>query len=391
MNRALQLWIKEQRSRIIQDTLRKLPFGFSATLLSNLIETLEAAFDQNDSEQTRLIQRWMQQHKSEIHRPIEEWATVLTTLKQQIICSPRGHLSSDIALSEFATLDKTFTFAMGQISRIANNHSQADMLDQMILLKEQISMLERNRKRFIHVAAHELKTPLTLLEGYSRMLRENISPDDVQNELYLGGLDNGTDRLRSIINDMIDVNLITSGSFTIARQPTSLDSILTRVMRGINRDFISRNVAVHIEKLTRNHMIMGDPERLVQAFFMLISNGVKYTPDGGVVTIDAVKLMKQSRSKVKGSIIDIRIADTGVGISNQNLPKIFDPFTGDGDINLHSSSKTKFMGGGPGLGLPIAKGVIEAHGGSLWVESEGYDSIECPGSIFHVELPVLEQ
>ncbi|MFT5195971.1 MAG: signal transduction histidine kinase, partial [Candidatus Promineifilaceae bacterium] len=98
-----------------------------------------------------------------------------------------------------------------------------------------------------------------------------------------------------------------------------------------------------------------------------------------------------SRSKVKGSIIDIRIADTGVGISNQNLPKIFDPFTGDGDINLHSSSKTKFMGGGPGLGLPIAKGVIEAHGGSLWVESEGYDSIECPGSIFHVELPVLEQ
>ncbi|MFK7801031.1 MAG: sensor histidine kinase [Anaerolineae bacterium] len=386
MNRVLQSWIKEQHNRIAQDTLRKLPFKFSATLLDSLIETLQLAFEENDSEQTKLIQEWMQRHKTEIPRPIHEWATVLSTLKQQIIHALKDHLPAEIVLSEFSTLDKTFTLAMGQIGRIADNRTQADMLDQMIMLKEQISMLEKNRKRFINVAAHELKTPLTLLEGYAKMLRENIEPDDLQTSMYLGGLDNGTDRLRSIINDMIDVSLITSGSFTITRQPLSLDSVLTRVLRGINRDFASRSVAVNIQKLAHNHIIMGDPERLVQAFFKLVSNGVKYTPDGGTVTIDVVPLKTSSSSP----IIDIRISDTGVGISNQNLPKIFEPFTGDGDVNLHSSSKTKFMGGGPGLGLPIAKGVIEAHGGSLWVESEGYDSEECPGSVFHVELPILE-
>lgn len=390
MNRVLQSWIKEQRKRIAQDTLRKLPFALSPDLLADLIETLEIAFEENDSEQTKLIQEWMQRYKTELNRPIEEWNTILCTLKQQIIYALKDHLPAEIVLSEFSTLDKTFTLAMGQIGRVADNQSQADMLDQMIMLKEQISMLEKNRKRFINVAAHELKTPLTLLEGYAKMLRENIHPDDLQTSMYLGGLDNGTERLRSIINDMIDVSLITSGSFSITRQPLSLDSVLTRVIRGINRDFASRNVMVHVEELTQNHIVMGDPERLVQAFFKLISNGVKYTPDGGQVTIEAVPLMARTKSGNHSPMVDIRISDTGVGISNQNLPKIFEPFTGDGDVNLHSSSKTKFMGGGPGLGLPIAKGVIEAHGGSLWVESEGYDSIACPGSVFHVELPVLE-
>lgn len=386
MNRALKSWINQQRTRITQDTLRKLPFHLSTSLLVDLVETLEVAFGQNNSEQIKLVQEWMRHYKMELNRPIEEWSVLLCTLKQQIIHALKDHLPADIVLSEFLTLDKTFTIAMGQIGRIANNQSQADMLDQMIMLKEQISMLEKNRKRFINVAAHELKTPLTLLEGYSKMLRENVRPDDLQTAIYLGGLDSGTERLRSIINDMIDVSLITSGSFSITRQPLSLDSVLTQVIRNINRDFASRNVAVSVEELTHNHIVMGDPERLVQAFFKLISNGVKYTPDGGQVIIQTV----HSKFGSQGPMIDVQIADTGVGISSQNLPKIFEPFTGDGDVNLHSSSKTKFMGGGPGLGLPIAKGAIEAHGGTLWVESDGYDSVACPGSVFHVELPVLE-
>lgn len=332
----------------------------------------------------------MQRNKAELNRPIHEWSTIITTLKLQILGALKDHLPANIVLAEFGPIDKSMTLAMGQISRIADNRSQADMLDQMIMLKEQISMLEKNRKRFIHIAAHELKTPLTLLEGYTKMINEQLEAEDLQLAMYVGGIDNGIERLRGIINDMIDVSLITAGNFAITRQPLSLDSVLTKVLRDIDREFKSRHVDVHVVPLEHNPIIMGDPERLVQAFFKLVSNGVKYTPDGGTVTIEMFSLVKRSKSAGKRPMIDVRISDTGVGISNQVLPKIFEPFTGDGNINLHSTSKTRFMGGGAGLGLPIAKGVIEAHDGNLWVESDGYDHVACPGSMFHVELPIVE-
>ena len=390
MNRAVHTWIIEQRMRIVNDTLRKLPFDVTSDLVPSLLETLEDCFDKEDSEQTRLIQEWMQRNKEGLNRPIHEWSTIISTLKQQIISCLKDQLAAEIVLSEFTTIDRTMTLAMGQISRVADNRSQADMLDQMIMLKEQLSMLERNRKRFIHLAAHELKTPLTLLEGYTKMFHDHLGPDELQLSLYLGGIENGIERLRDIINDMIDVSLITSGSFKITRQPISLGSVLTKVLNNINREFRGRSVDVQVVPLEKNHVVMGDPERLVQAFFKLVSNGVKYTPDGGTVTIDLVPLTRRSNSAGKHPMIDVRISDTGVGISHQVLPKVFEPFTGDGDINLHSTSKTKFMGGGPGLGLPIAKGVIEAHDGTLWVESSGYDYVACPGSTFHVELPIVE-
>ena len=85
--------------------------------------------------------------------------------------------------------------------------------------------------------------------------------------------------------------------------------------------------------------------------------------------------------------IEITIADTGIGISSENQAVIFEKFGQLGRVNLHSSGKTKFKGGGPGLGLPITRGIIEAHGGTIWVESSGCDEEKCPGSIFHILIP----
>ena len=85
--------------------------------------------------------------------------------------------------------------------------------------------------------------------------------------------------------------------------------------------------------------------------------------------------------------IEVIVADTGIGISAENQSLIFEKFGQLGRVELHSSGKTKFKGGGPGLGLPIARGILEAHGGSIWVESDGYDEIKCPGSTFHILVP----
>jgi signal transduction histidine kinase len=89
--------------------------------------------------------------------------------------------------------------------------------------------------------------------------------------------------------------------------------------------------------------------------------------------------------------VEIIIEDTGIGIDPDDHTRIFEKFSSLGESSLHSSGKTKFRGGGPGLGLPITKGILEAHGGAIWVESEGYDELKCPGSKFHILLPLRKQ
>jgi signal transduction histidine kinase len=121
-----------------------------------------------------------------------------------------------------------------------------------------------------------------------------------------------------------------------------------------------------------------DAPRITQALRNVIHNAIKYTPDGGTISIDGRKL---------SGFIEVTVADTGIGISAEDQATIFEKFGQLGRVDLHSSGKTKFKGGGPGLGLPIARGILEAHGGSIWVESEGYDEVRNPGSIFHILIP----
>jgi signal transduction histidine kinase len=124
--------------------------------------------------------------------------------------------------------------------------------------------------------------------------------------------------------------------------------------------------------------IYVDPTRIQQALGNIINNAIKYTPDGGTITIDGRTLP---------GFIEVTITDTGIGVSPENQASIFEKFGQLGRVELHSSGKTKFKGGGPGLGLPIAKGILQAHGGSLWVESPGHDETTCPGSTFHMLIP----
>jgi signal transduction histidine kinase len=110
----------------------------------------------------------------------------------------------------------------------------------------------------------------------------------------------------------------------------------------------------------------------------LLENAIKYTPNHGRIFIDGRTLP---------GFIEVTVSDTGIGISLENQALIFNKYSQD-EPSLHSSGKTKFKGGGPGLGLPITRGIIEAHGGTIWVESPGLDEVKCPGSIFHVLIPI---
>jgi signal transduction histidine kinase len=134
--------------------------------------------------------------------------------------------------------------------------------------------------------------------------------------------------------------------------------------------------------------IEADREALRKVFYHLIGNAIKYTPDGGTITILGKALPDQVDLCEGG--IEIVVSDTGIGIDPRFHDLIFRKFYQTGQIALHSTGKTKFKGGGPGLGLAIVQGIVEAHGGHVWVESPSWDEQVCPGSQFHVVLPLRQ-
>ena len=125
--------------------------------------------------------------------------------------------------------------------------------------------------------------------------------------------------------------------------------------------------------------IQGDERKVRQVLLNLLSNAIKFTPEGGRIGVQA--------RPVNGSV-EVSVSDTGVGIAPQNLSLVFQKFFRGYDPSLHSTGAYKFLGAGPGLGLTIAKGVIEGHGGKIWAESPGHSTEEYPGATFFVELPV---
>jgi signal transduction histidine kinase len=179
---------------------------------------------------------------------------------------------------------------------------------------------------------------------------------------------------------MLDISMIDNNLLKLNFQPIQIEKILHTLKNDSRESITARHQTLEINSFEGSRQwIYIDPARITQALRNVIHNAIKYTPDGGTIIIDGRTLP---------GLIEVTIKDTGIGISLENQSVIFEKFGQVGRLNLHSSGKTKFKGGGPGLGLPISKGILEAHGGSIWVESEGYDEKNCPGSIFHVLIPI---
>jgi signal transduction histidine kinase len=292
----------------------------------------------------------------------------------------RESLNEKDALELLAAVIPIFTHSLSVVVRYEMETRVAHISNELNQTQQKLQILDRNKSNFISVAAHELKTPLTLIEGYTTMMVDMAeSKDQSSIDSLLKGVNKGILRLREIIDDMIDVSLIDNQLLTLNIQPIWIGHLLTLLDNELKKTAENRR-----QKLVINHfegsdlMIYGDTERLFQALHNVAVNAIKYTPDGGAITIDG---------RLLPGFVEITITDTGIGISPENQSLIFEKFGQLGRTDLHSSGKTKFKGGGPGLGLPITRGIIEAHGGTIWVESEGYDEVKLRGSIFHILFP----
>lgn len=295
-------------------------------------------------------------------------------------------VASDI-LSPFEAIDLTgalipiFTYCFEYTAKREMELNIDHISHELELANANLKHLDKSKSDFISIAAHELKTPLTLIEGYSSMLKEHLESDNlpIDTKVLLRGIDNGTLRLQEIVDDMIDVSLIDNNLLSLNFQPMWINRLINVLKDEFSRIIKERHLSLTINDFRGyDELTFGDNERLYQALRNVVSNAIKYTPDGGTITIDGRKLP---------GFIELTISDTGIGIDPEDQTIIFEKFGRLGKASLHSSGKTKFKGGGPGLGLSITKGIIEAHGGTIWVESSGYNEISCPGSTFHILLP----
>jgi signal transduction histidine kinase len=247
----------------------------------------------------------------------------------------------------------------------------------------ELARLEKAKTDFISIAAHELKTPLTLIQGYVDILEELKVNERVDG--LVRRINRGTERMNLILNDMLDLTAIDTGQLNLVIEPVNLKAILELVITQAGRILRERGQTFRTQGLDMLPLIEADGQRLHQVFKQIINNAIKYTPDGGQIVIAAQEINEAAQP---GPCLKITVRDTGIGIAPEDRDKVFDKFYRVGDSNLHSTGQSKFRGAGPGLGLAIAKGLIEAHGGQIWVESPGFDLQNTPGSTFYVVLPV---
>lgn len=328
---------------------------------------------------------------------LDEWASSLTQtdlearesnlltfireIMQRTIEVCRQTLDGEQALSLIVDLIPHLTYGYEKAAQAEIQVRVSYVSNQLKQVQQSLERLDRSKSDFIAVAAHELKTPLTLVEGYAAMLREALNKKELspyEHEL-LNGISTGTKRLKLIIDDMIDVSMIDNNLLSLNFQPVWVNRLLSVIKNELEPFIRERQQTLEVKDFPgSSEMTFGDPERLLQVLRNVLTNAMKYTPDGGRITVDG---------RLLPGFIEVIVHDTGIGIAPEDQLLIFDKFARLGNSDLHSSGKTKFKGGGPGLGLHIARGIIESHGGAIWVESPGYDEEKLPGSTFHILIP----
>jgi signal transduction histidine kinase len=296
--------------------------------------------------------------------------TVLEMEKRdfEIILSRSPHMAVDIIR---ITLD-----------RIRANDQK--MIEELRKTNQVLRQLDRNKLEFIQVAAHELRTPLTVLKGYVKMLSRSpaVTENDTAGNITAGIL-KGADRMHEIVNLMLDVTRIDPDTVKLVLAPVPLKRLINDLVHEFE-ETMDRPILIATLHAEENLTINGDPSLIYKALYQLLINAIKYTPDGGRVRITTRPVVMTHGARG----VEIAVRDTGIGLDVEHHELIFEKFYQVGSVDLHSSGKTTFKGGGPGLGLAIVRGVAKAHGGRTWVESAGHDEVNYTGSTFYLQLPV---
>jgi signal transduction histidine kinase len=245
-------------------------------------------------------------------------------------------------------------------------------------LNTELKDLNELKNKFITITNHELRTPITVVKGYLELLEYfqngNTSPEFKEAMDIIGDT---MDELVDLVDQMHDFSSFDNGKNKLCIKSFAVDKLLGVIFKEMKILFDKRNIDFKIEMKAPVVMIKGDYQRIKRSIREIVQNALKFTPEGGKVII-------RYSTNEGNKNINIQVIDNGIGIPADKHELIFEPFYEVQSTIHHTTSKTKFMGGGIGLGLTLVKEIIESHQGKIFIESE-----ENKGSTFSVILPYV--
>src|SRR5712691_2820087 len=265
-----------------------------------------------------------------------------------------------------AMTDEKLPLAEILAERAALAIENAKLYTEQVDARRKVEDLSRLKDEFLSIASHELRTPVTSIKGYTQLAKTLIRENDLPtSEEYLDIALDQIDRMSRLIVELLDVSRIETGRLEIRREPIPWPSFVRDVVQRHHTAVSDRRF--HVNVPGNGTLVVGDRDRLEQVLGNLLENAVKYSPDGSEIFVDV-----QERSDQ----IVTSVCDRGIGIPNDELAQVFERFHRGRQV-----SSTNY--GGLGLGLYIARQIVERHGGSIWVESK-----EGSGTTFSFSLPV---
>lgn len=267
-----------------------------------------------------------------------------------------------------------------------------------------LERVDRMKNQFLALASHELRTPLTYVLSGSEHLIEQLEGRITADELrFLRAIHQGGTRLNDIVKNLLEVAKLESQSLYLAQERLDLVPILTQLDGEFRPTAEKRGLELQMEPPAKPMLLYGDSIHLHKTFRRLLENAIKFTDSGGRIRVTAASRSTQDvlalqpsletfspsffANSPRGPYTQVTVSDTGIGIDPDERHLIFDKFYEGGDVAGHFTSNSSFGGKGVGLGLTLVKGMIEAHGGMVWVDN----SAAGRGSDFHVLLPMEDR
>jgi histidine kinase len=298
-----------------------------------------------------------------------------------------------VAVASVAAVGASWLFSRGIVAplramaaasqRIAEGHygervpaAGNDELGQLALrfnqMAEKLEQVEAMRRQLIGDVSHELRTPLTAIKGSMEGLMDGVLPatEETWQQIH-----QEAERLNRLVDDLQELSRVEAGAYPLDLGPVDVSALAGTVAKRLAPQFENKRITLRLDLPADLPPVLADQDRAVQVLTNLAGNALQYTPPGGQVTIHAARL---------GDEVQVSVRDTGVGIAPEHLAHIFDRFYRVDKSRSRAAGGGSAPVGGSGIGLTIAKHLVEAHGGRIWAESGGAGQ----GSLFAFTLPL---
>lgn len=361
MERA-RMQFRVARSAAKKD-LKKESFKISMSIAQQVAETAQAVWIKD----AQMEKRPMKPSDSVTNLDLRTILCVSLKLEKKVLGVL--YVDSRFIMRTFTEEDLIMIEALSEHASVAIGkatlHEESMQLARIEQENQELRVLDRKKSDFINMLSHEFRTPLTVIQGYAERLKNGRVADLEQMKEHAGIMHAEAKRLGRMVDDLLDISRIKSGRDKIHRVEADLGMILQRAVETMRANADARSQRLNFAAARSPITATIDPDKIYQVAINLIDNAVKYTPEKGEITLslDEIPTLEVQGDVFIAGFAQVSVSDTGNGIVPEDREKIFEEF-------YRTSTAMRSKEHGTGLGLSICRGIVQAHGGRIWVESQ---------------------